>query len=364
MDIREFLSEVGTTYDRQLGTKSGVYAQDLLRAAREHIGPYVPVGWEVGGNGGNGYAGFTPWVGVYSPSVTLNPHRGLYVVYLFAADLKSVTLALNQGVTELKEELKSVRAAKAVLKSEAERLVAALPALQEERWRQPMDLACNQSDQKAYEAGAVATRRYDLADLPTEKELRTDLWRMADFLQSAAVNQAEHLSRRASPKDRRDIDAARLIAAAGDPAEWFKPKDASDYEVHLASRTMTKRREHEELIKQFGLHVQTLGFSANTNVHPRDLTLKKAGTEWLVEAKAIYSGNATQAVREAIGQLFTYRHFLYLVKQSPSPHLLALFTEPIGPGYVEFLESIDIGSVWRTPAGWEASHMAEAWGVI
>lgn len=363
MDIREFLSEVGTTYDRQLGTKSGVYAQDLLRAAREHIAPHVPVGWEVSGNGGNGNAGFTPWVGIYSPSVTLNPHRGLYVVYLFAADLKSVTLALNQGVTDLIDDLKTAGAMVA-LRKEAARLVAELGPLSAERWREPMNLACNRTDQRAYEAGAVATRRYALDDLPSEDELRSDLWQMADLLQMAAFNQAEQLSREASPKDKRDISAAQLIAAAGDPAEWFKPKDASDYEVHVAARTMAKRREHEALIAQFGIHVQQLGFLANTNVHPRDLTLRKAGTNWLVEAKAIYSGNATQAVREATGQLLTYRHFLYQAKQKPIPHLLALFTEDVGAGYVEFLETIDVGSVWRTPGGWRGSHSAEGWGLV
>lgn len=363
MNIGDFLATVGAKYDHSLGIKKGVVAQDLLRDAKTYFAPHVPVGWKITGNGGNGSAGFTPWVGIFSPNVTLDPHDGLYVVYLFAADMKTVTLALNQGVTALKDELKFAGAMTA-LEKEVQRLVNEVPPLQDAQWRTPMDLACPRPDQRAYEAGAVATRRYVLGSLPPENKLRFDLWRMTDLLDLAALNQAEHLRAHRSPRERRDFKAAARIARAGDPVERFKPKDASDYEAHLVGRTLTKRRHHEALIEEFGLYVQARGFSANTNVHPRDLTVKAGGVEWLVEAKAVYSGNATQAVREATGQLLTYRHFLYVAKQKPNPHLVGLFTESIGDGYVEFLESIGIGSVWRTQSDWEGSPLAKGWGLV
>ena len=69
----------------------------------------------------------------------------------------------------------------------------------------------------------------------------------------------------------------------------------------------------------------------------------------------LYHGDATSAVRAVVGQLFQYRHFLYPQR---SPRLLALFSEPVGDAYVEFLEGLGIASIWRSSGGWSASKAA------
>lgn len=94
--------------------------------------------------------------------------------------------------------------------------------------------------------------------------------------------------------------------------------------------------------------------------HPKDLVLRRDGREWLVEAKVLYQGNATNAVRAALGQLYAYRHFLY---QKVEPQLVALFSEPIGDGYVAFLEACQIASVWKASRGWVGSTTATTWGI-
>jgi hypothetical protein len=43
---------------------------------------------------------------------------------------------------------------------------------------------------------------------------------------------------------------------------------------------------------------------------------------------------------------------------------MALFTEPVGPLFVELLESLDIAAVWKGEDGWEASDLATAAGLI
>jgi hypothetical protein len=88
--------------------------------------------------------------------------------------------------------------------------------------------------------------------------------------------------------------------------------------------------------------------------------LRRNGLEWLVEAKVLYQGNSTDAVRAALGQLYAYRHFLY---QQMEPRLVALFSEPIGDGYVAFLEACGIASVWKGAHGWAGSTTATAYGV-
>ena len=74
----------------------------------------------------------------------------------------------------------------------------------------------------------------------------------------------------------------------------------------------------------------------------------------------VYNGNAAEAVRAAIGQLFDYRHFFYVVPKLPLPSLLALFSEPVGIAYVEFMESLSISSVWRSGGSWAGSPRAIA----
>ena len=104
------------------------------------------------------------------------------------------------------------------------------------------------------------------------------------------------------------------------------------------------------------------GFEVGTNVHPRDLVLRSADSDWMVEAKVVYRGNATSAVREAIGQLLTYRHLLY-AGQAP-PKLAAVFTEPIGHRYVQLLDELSIASIWKGATAWEGSPLALDGGLL
>jgi hypothetical protein len=146
------------------------------------------------------------------------------------------------------------------------------------------------------------------------------------------------------------------------PIKNFAPKDSSDYIAHLAGRVLVKSRAHEDLVRDYGLWVESQGFRPFT-LHPRDLVLEYPEGEWLVEAKMVYDGNATEAVRAAVGQLFDYRHFFYVVSSLPLPSLLALFSESIGDAYVEFLESLSITAVWRSVNLWVGSSSAVAAGL-
>ena len=46
-----------------------------------------------------------PWVGLFDPAITDGAQHGFYIVYLFSADMKRVYLSINQGTTEVKDEL-------------------------------------------------------------------------------------------------------------------------------------------------------------------------------------------------------------------------------------------------------------------
>lgn len=159
----------------------------------------------------------------------------------------------------------------------------------------------------------------------------------------------------------------RLIAASGgplptpvDPLAGFKPKDASDYRARLSGRLLIKTRTHEALIDEYGRWVVGRGF-VPTTPHPCDMILRDGAEEWLVEAKVLYAGNATDAVRAAVGQLLSYSFFLFSTR---SPRLAALFSEPIGDGYVSFLTSLDIAAVWMQDGAFVGSATAMAHGLV
>jgi hypothetical protein len=93
---------------------------------------------------------------------------------------------------------------------------------------------------------------------------------------------------------------------------------------------------------------------AATNVHPCDLVVTGPQTEWLVEAKVV-KANAEIAVREAVGQLFAYRHFYYRLHGRPDPLLVALFSEAVGDAFTGLLSSLGIEAIWLEAGGWRTS---------
>lgn len=145
-------------------------------------------------------------------------------------------------------------------------------------------------------------------------------------------------------------------ANAGGPAgltsstvdwEQFKPKNDSDYVVRVASQTLKKSRLHEKVVNEYAAWAEAVGFQVSSP-HPVDLSLQLAGKRWIVEVKAVYKGDATRAVREAFGQLFEYRHFLY----DEETRVVALFSEPVGDAYVAYLEAYGVRVVWCDDDEW------------
>jgi hypothetical protein len=356
VDIAEFVTSVARNYDRQAGLATPT--QDLLRRAAAHLHEHVPAGLHIAGSGGKGTATLTPWVGFFDPDETTSPEEGLYAVYLFAADLRSVSLMLLQGITKLDREL-GHREARAHLASQAAAIRAALPADALNGLETSVDLASSGYRQLAYSAACIVARRYETGSLPSEQRLREDLRRLVDLYQEAiavkrglAVTEARTSTQAA---------AAEEESARRDPLAFFRPKDDSDYVAHLVGRRLVKSRRHERLVREYGEWIVTRGFAASTSEHPKDLVVRREASEWLIEAEVLRRGNATDAVREAVGQLLSYRYFL-CDKDSP-PHLVGLFTEPIGEAYVSFLEDLAIAAVWKQDGRWIGSSSARAAGI-
>ncbi|MEU0811434.1 DUF3578 domain-containing protein [Streptomyces sp. NPDC005970] len=363
MGIRDLLLDVASTYDAGAKNANGVPAQDRLRAVGGEWAHIVPVGFEAEGNGGSGGASKTPWIGVYDRDINRDPKKGLYLAYIFAEDLNTVTLTLQQGVTSLAGELGTGQKRRDYLEKRAQALLAGLPDELVDGWRVRPDFKSKVHRARSYESGSVVARCYSTASMPPEINLREDLWHMAEVLQHAATVEKELNGAKTSGGP--EVKGSRKkphVEFQG--LDGFRPKDGSDYVARIPKRTIIKLRSHELLLEAFSHYVNERDFvPINKATHPKDLVLRKDGIEWLVEAKTVKRGNPTKAVREAVGQLFEYNHFLYEQEGHPKPHLLALFTEDI-KAYAAYLEGLGIASIWKTVDGWAGSESAATWGFV
>lgn len=204
-----------------------------------------------------------------------------------------------------------------------------------------------------YEAGNIASVRYETGYLPAESALTSDLSRFLTLYQAAIAGRDHLLLTQPGT-----LPGASKSAASKPPADAFRPKDDSEYHAHIGAHTQRRTRRHETLIRDFGNYMREMSRSPSTSVHPRDLIVRFDGIEYLVEAK-IVRVNAELAVREAIGQLFSYRHFIYRRRGLEDPALIALFSEPVGGAFVDLLASLGIGAVWHQDGRWMAAGLAQ-----
>ncbi|WP_030210153.1 MrcB family domain-containing protein [Streptomyces bikiniensis] len=373
MGMRDLLGEVASTYDRTAGSTREVKGQQILRGVANRTDLTLPPGFKAEGHGGQTTPAATPWIGVFDERGMRDPKKGLYLAYIFSADLKNVTLTLQQGITWLEERLGRGRTREDHLRHHAARLRRAVRRQECLDWVDEPQLRDKAARPKAYEAASVIAKVYDTAALPSDAMLLGDL-----YVGVEALRRAEEFDRVWWMSN--DVDAipwayelsghaprAAVSPADFDPLADFHPKDSGEYKVQISARQQIKQRTHEDLVKDFGLHVVKRGYVPVTlGQHPRDLVLRREEAvggrdpEWIVEAKIVRNGNATIAVREALGQLYEYRHFLY--QRRPRPFLVGLFSEEIGV-YAPYLEEQGITSVWRDEGGWDGSPQARDWGL-
>lgn len=349
MNLREFLSSVSDLYDSNAPFDSP--GQEALVAGAPVLAARIPAGLLVKFGGGKGKTTITPWIGVLDPDETATPQSGIYFVYIFSADLDVVALTLIQG-TDVGHHKSSL--SRSALRSDSAAIRAAMSHNKLDEFPPHLDLGTNNSRQQRYKAGAIATKTYRINSLPEEETLMKDLHSMLSLYTEAI-----------DAKRRLLLSVPGSIHASGLPRQThgfdlyrdFKPKDDSDYQQTIAGKTIRKSRSHETLIQEFGKFAIEKNLNPATNVHPRDLTLMRFGEHWLVEAKTVGSQPAN-AVRAAIGQLFEYDYMLYPVESKPRK--LALFSESVGFGFVEMMESVGIASIWKEKGIWTGSVSAQS----
>ena len=355
MDLRELIVTIALKYDPKLGF--GSEAQRLLRRATHELTPWIPPGYIVHGSGGQGTTAFVPWIAVFDPDETVSAQRGMYVVYLFAVDFRTVVLSLNHGVTDLVKEL-GTKIAHDRLATQAEAIRSALPFEDLKGLETTIALPDTAARPRHYMKGNVVAKTYRLDALPSNDAMATDLRRFIRIY-GIARDVREHL-RKTKPGA-----IATYVSGTGEvkPPMFvpeFKPKNDADYRQQVVGQWLLKTRKHETLVDKYGQFLGSRGFKPATNVHPRDLLAFREGKVWLIEAKMIRHGDGMGAAREALGQLLAYR---YLHHRGEHPRMVALFSESVGLHARGLLESYDIAAVWADGDLWRGSSSAYADGL-
>ncbi|WP_243706038.1 MrcB family domain-containing protein [Micromonospora sp. KC721] len=327
---------------------------------RRELSPLVPPGMKVLASGAGQSLPVVPWIAVLDPDVTTTAQEGLYVVYLFRKDLSRVYLSMNQGATQHQRRagekgLRGVaqdRAALAVLRNESNLMRKHLSDEALAGLAETIELGAprNRFLPCGYEEGNIAAIEYDPTQLPDEQILRADLTRFLALYDACVAIKREVLATEPGLiETTAESEKSKPKFKPKPPA--FRPKTPADYRARMKAYLQERKPRHEALLNDFAAQAKSLGLIPANNAHPCDLTVEGQGKHWLVEVKTV-GVNAEHAVRDAIGQLFSYRHFCYRENGRPDPSLVALFSEPVGDALVDLLMSLGIEAIWRDGAQW------------
>jgi hypothetical protein len=367
MRLGEVLRGVAATYSRVTGGEG----QAILERATKELDPSaVPVGWLVRPSRRIGQFTHTPWLGFFNPDETTDPKVGVYVCWIFEPDLQHVVISIQQGTESLAKNLRGEATVPAQLRSDAETLRNALAPTLLHGLLEPISFGTG-ARQVRYAAGSVAQLRFNINRLPPESELLNIHQRFCDLLAEVIAARASTLQRTPGALSQ----SVPLAAQAPDGVlELFKPKSVEDYLVHLAANTARRQRRHEKVVNAYSSWAVGHGWAV-ASPHPVDLRLRRGqvaregSPAWtnaiMFEAKVIRRGNATQAVREVIGQLATYPYLVVPEEARATIKTAGLFSESIGDLWLNVLErNLGIATVWWEGGRWNGGSRAQSLGLV
>lgn len=123
---------------------------------------------------GQGNWAQVPWVGIFNTKITNSAMNGVYIVYLLAADGKSIYLTLNQGFTDIANDIPKSQAI-SQMRALASRLIKTL-STQDFYTDDNINLGKNLTNRaEMYQRGTILYKCYTSEDLPSENLLRKDL---------------------------------------------------------------------------------------------------------------------------------------------------------------------------------------------
>lgn len=133
----------------------------------------------------------------------------------------------------------------------------------------------------------------------------------------------------------------------------FRPKADSAYVALTRQRVQKRGRKHETLVNDFSDWLAKRGLNPGRN---RAIDIGLTSPPVIVEAKMV--SNWPSAIRQAVGQLYEYRHFQVV---PPKAKLVFLASEPVPEQWATYLEGDrDIAVAWRLDSDFHLTRAAAA----
>jgi len=152
-------------------------AEFLRKNASETIGKRAVIDitkYKVEGSPGKGNWATVPWIGVFDKDITTTATGGVYIVYLFKADMSGVYLSLNQGWTFFENNYKGENPLEKI-KTVADNFRKILNSTLSDFSDENINLASSIKLAKGYEAGHICGKFYPSDKIPDDIELVNDL---------------------------------------------------------------------------------------------------------------------------------------------------------------------------------------------
>lgn len=130
--------------------------------------------YSINGSIGKGQFAEIPWVSIFRKSITETATQGIYIVYLFTADMKGIYLSLNQGFTYFKERYGTKKGREEIRKV-ARYLQRNCKTIPDDLSLKTIDLKAEKPLGKGYMPGHIAGKYYKIDQMPSSDELADDL---------------------------------------------------------------------------------------------------------------------------------------------------------------------------------------------
>ena len=186
MELREIITKVATEYltEKAKPFTDNPLANLIRNDARTTIEGMVPQpGITVKCSAGQSTWADVPWFGLFDAESTTTATEGIYIVYLFSAEMDQVHLVLGQGVTRVREEFGSQLEEELLRRGSL--ICSRVPEHKPHFQTGPIDLKGSTRLAKDYGPGAAFRLTYATSELPTNQELASDLLRMVKLYRLA-----------------------------------------------------------------------------------------------------------------------------------------------------------------------------------
>lgn len=152
----------------------------ILQKANINIKEY-----KIEGSIGKGQYAEVAWISIFDKSITTSATKGIYIVFLFSVDGKSLYLSLNQGYTYFKTKFREKEARNQIIR--AAEIIRSCISFDDSKFIDSIHLGAKNSLGKGYEAGHIIGVKYDFDNMPSDKEIVQDIIDLVSIYKSIKI---------------------------------------------------------------------------------------------------------------------------------------------------------------------------------